>query len=611
LTIRRLPEGTINRIAAGEVIERPASVVKELVENAIDAGSHQINVHLVDGGRTLIRVADDGKGMNADELALAVERHATSKLPDDDLVNIQSLGFRGEALPSIGAVSRLKIISRARGSNEAHEIRIEGGHVHDVRPASGGDGTDIEVRDLFYAVPARLKFLKAERAETGEVAAIMRRLAMARPDIGFSLMSGERQLINLAKNAPDIEGQKKRLSDIEGQKKRLSDIMGADFIENSVPIDAVREPFSIQGFASLPTLNRSQSTMQFMFVNGRAVKDRTLLGAVRGAYSDFLMKQRFPMVALFITSPPEYVDVNVHPAKAEVRFRDQRSVNSMIISSIREAIGFAGHRTASTNSENTINAFRNSVQGQYDGSHGKHFSPTRPRMGEHAFNEDGQNSGVQSFDGFASTSADTSAHNAPLSDDVDKPLGAARAQFHENYILTQTKTGIVIVDQHAAHERLVLEKLKAQREANAIAMQPLLVPEVIAMDAASVERFAGVADELAQAGLVLEPFGPDAIVVREVPALLAGAKIANLINDLSNDLDTIGEGLSLNERFEHVLATMACHGSVRSGRRLKPEEMNALLRGMEATPFSGQCNHGRPTYVELSLADIERLFSRR
>ncbi len=605
MTIRRLPEGTINRIAAGEVIERPASVVKELVENAIDAGSHQIDVHLVDGGRTLIRVADDGKGMDADELALAVERHATSKLPDDDLVNIQNLGFRGEALPSIGAVSRLKITSRARGCNEAHEIRIEGGHVHDVRPASGGDGTDIEVRDLFYAVPARLKFLKTERAETGEVAAIMRRLAMARPNIGFTLMSGERQLINLAKNTADVEGQ----------KKRLSDIMGADFIENSVAIDAAREPFSIQGFASLPTLNRSQSTMQFMFVNGRAVKDRTLLGAVRGAYSDFLMKQRFPMVALFITCPPEYVDVNVHPAKAEVRFRDQRSVNSMIVSSIREAIGFAGHRTASTNSENTINAFRQTHQGQYAPPQGAHFSPTRPGISGHAFNEDAQNYaapyGTQSFDGLAATSADTSAHNAPLNDDVDKPLGAARAQFHENYILTQTKNGIVIVDQHAAHERLVLEKLKAQRQANAIAMQPLLVPEVIAMDPASVERFASVADELAQAGLVLEPFGPDAIVVREVPALLAGAKIANLINDLSNDLDTIGEGLSLNERFEHVLATMACHGSVRSGRRLKPEEMNALLRDMESTPYSGQCNHGRPTYVELSLADIERLFSRR
>jgi len=602
LTIRRLPEGTINRIAAGEVIERPASVVKELVENAIDADSHQIDVHLVDGGRTLIRVADDGKGMTGDELALAVERHATSKLPDDDLVNIQNLGFRGEALPSIGAVSRLKITSRARGSDKAHEIRIEGGHVHEVRPASGGQGSDIEVRDLFYAVPARLKFLKTERAETGEVAAIMRRLAMARPDIGFSLMSGERQLINLAKNTADVEGQ----------KKRLSDIMGADFIENSVAIDATREPFSIQGFASLPTLNRSQSTMQFMFVNGRAVKDRTLLGAVRGAYSDFLMKQRFPMVALFITCPPEYVDVNVHPAKAEVRFRDQRSVNSMIVSSIREAIGFAGHRTASTNTENTINAF----QRQYERpSGGGHFSPTRPSGSEYAFNEDAQNYGAaygtQSFEGLATTSADTSAHTIALSDDVEKPLGAARAQFHENYILTQTKNGIVIVDQHAAHERLVLEKLKAQREANAIAMQPLLVPEVIAMDPASVERFAGVADELAQAGLVLEPFGPDAIVVREVPALLAGAKIANLINDLSNDLDTVGQGLSLNERFEHVLATMACHGSVRSGRRLKPEEMNALLRDMEATPYSGQCNHGRPTYVELSLADIERLFSRR
>jgi DNA mismatch repair protein MutL len=590
-TIRRLPEGTINRIAAGEVIERPASVVKELVENAIDADSRQIDVHLVDGGRTLIRVRDDGKGMNSDELALAIERHATSKLPDDDLVNIQNLGFRGEALPSIGSVSRLKIISRARGSDAAHEIRIEGGHVHEVKPAAHGQGTEIEVRDLFFAVPARLKFLKAERAETGEVAAIIRRLAMAAPHVGFRLMSGDRQLINLAANEVGPQGR----------KKRLGDIMGHDFIENSVLVDATREPFSLQGYASLPTLNRSQSTMQFLFVNGRAVKDRTLLGAVRGAYSDFLMRQRFAMVALFITCPPEYVDVNVHPAKAEVRFRDQASVNRLIVGAIREAIGMAGHRAASTNTDATIHAFRH----RQNASGG--FAPTRPTAGQHGFNE-----AAQSFQGFDAMSADTSAGDLPVrEDDADKPLGAARAQFHENYILAQTRDGIVIVDQHAAHERLVLEKLKAQRAANDVAMQPLLVPEVINLDAASVERFAAAGDELAQAGLVLEPFGPDAVVVREVPALLAGAKIANLVNDLANDLDTIGEGLSLNERFENLLATMACHASVRSGRRLKSEEMNALLRDMEATPFSGQCNHGRPTYVELSLADIERLFARR
>ncbi len=593
MTIRRLPEGTINRIAAGEVIERPASVVKELVENAIDADARQIDISLVDGGRTLIRVRDDGKGMDAKDLALAVERHATSKLPDDDLVNIQNLGFRGEALPSIGSVSRLRIVSRARGGDEAYEIRIEGGRQQEIKPASHGKGTDIEVRDLFFAVPARLKFLKTERAETAEAAAIVRRLAMASPQIGFTLMSRERQLINLRANEAGAEGQ----------RQRLSDIMGKDFIENSVLIDATREVFTLQGYASLPTLNRSQSTMQFLFVNGRAVKDRTLLGAIRGAYSDFLMRQRFPMVALFITCPPEFVDVNVHPAKAEVRFRDQAMINRLIVSSIREAIGFAGHRTASTNTETTISAFQRHNTGHSTG----HYPATRPGAAEHGFNEE-----AQSFVGFETTSGDTSASDIPPNDDdADKPLGAARAQFHENYILAQTRNGIVIVDQHAAHERLVLEQLKVSAQKTGTATQPLLVPEVVNLDAASVERFAAASDQLAGAGLILEQFGPDAIIVREVPAILAGAKIASLVKDLADDLESIGEGQSLNERFEHVLATMACHGSVRSGRRLKPEEMNALLRDMEATPFSGQCNHGRPTYVELSLADIERLFARR
>lgn len=599
MTIRRLPEGTINRIAAGEVIERPASVVKELVENAIDAGARQIDISLVDGGRTLIRVSDDGKGMDADELALAVERHATSKLPDDDLVNIQNLGFRGEALPSIGSVSRLRIASRAHGSDQSHEIRIEGGHGHEVKPASHGKGTAIEVRDLFFAVPARLKFLKTERAETAETASIVRRLAMAAPQIGFSLRSGERQLLNLQANEPGPAGQ----------RQRLSDIMGREFIENSVVIDASREVFTLQGYASLPTLNRSQSTMQFLFVNGRAVKDKTLLGAVRGAYSDFLMRQRFPMVALFITCPPEYVDVNVHPAKAEVRFRDQAAVNRLIVGAIREAIGLAGHRTASTGAQSAVNAFQQQVRaGDNRAYHPKtHFATTRPSQTEHGFNEQ-----AQSFAGLEMTSADTSAGDMPLNNqDADKPLGAARAQLHENYIIAQTRDGLVIVDQHAAHERLVLERLKASAETAQTATQPLLVPEVVNLDVVSVERFAAAAEQLASTGLVLEPFGPDAIVVREVPAILAGAKIANLIRDIADDLETIGEGLSLNERFEHMLATMACHGSVRSGRRLKPEEMNALLRDMEATPYSGQCNHGRPTYVELSLADIEKLFSRR
>ena len=588
MSIRRLPEGTINRIAAGEVIERPASVVKELVENALDAGSTKIDIHLVDGGRTLIRVSDNGRGMSAQELPLAIERHATSKLPNDDLVNIENLGFRGEALPSIGSVSRLRIVSRSQTGDEANEIRVEAGKAFDVKPAAGKPGTDIEVRDLFFAVPARLKFLKTERSETAEVAAIIRRLAMAAPQTGFNLRANDRHLINL----PTCN------NDEDGQKKRISDVMGSDFITNSVVINATREPFHITGFASLPTLNRSQSTMQFLFVNGRAVKDKTLLGAVRGAYSGFLMSRRFAMVALFITCPPQYVDVNVHPAKAEVRFRDQPQVNRLIVSSIREAIGFAGHRTTTTGTQATIDAFNKRTSAS--------FAPTRPGMAEQAFSD-----AAQSFAGFEASSADTSANLEPMGDDIDQPLGAARAQLHENYIIAQTRDGMIIIDQHAAHERLVLEKLKKHRLNKTVETQPLLVPEIVNLDAASVERFASAAPELAKSGLVIEQFGPDAIIIREVPALLIGANFANLIKDLSDDLESIGEALSLGERADDVLATMACHSSVRSGRRLKPQEMNALLREMEQTPYSGQCNHGRPTWVELSLADIERLFARR
>ena len=583
MKIRRLSQGTVNRIAAGEVIERPASVVKELVENAIDAGAGQIDVSIVDGGRTLIRVSDDGEGMSADELELAVERHATSKLPDDDLVHISQLGFRGEALASIGAVARLKIISRARGADGAHEVRVEGARQFAVRPAALNAGTEIEVRDLFYAVPARLKFLKSERAETAEIAAVMRRLAMAAPQTGFSLRSGQRQLLDLApRPGPD------------GQTRRLGDIMGSDFIENSVAIEAGRDEFRLEGRVSLPTLNRSQATMQFLFVNGRAVRDKVLTGAVRGAYSDFLMRQRFPMLALFITCPPEMVDVNVHPAKAEVRFREQKSITGLIVSSIREAIGLAGHRTAS-NVEGAINAFQQRQPA---------YAPTRPAGG---FAE-----APATFAGFEAPGADVRENREPETQNLEQnPLGAARAQFHETYILAQTADGIVIVDQHAAHERLVLERLKAEWQKSAIATQPLLVPEVVNLDAATVERFAAHSEELAKAGLMTDAFGPDAIIVREVPAALAGANIARLIADIADDLETAEGANSLSERIENLLATMACHNSVRAGRRLKPEEMNALLRQMEQTPYSGQCNHGRPTYVELKLSDIEKLFARR
>ncbi len=584
MPIRRLSEATINRIAAGEVVERPASVVKELVENAIDAGSTQIDITLADGGRSLIRVVDNGCGMSAGDLELAIERHATSKLADDDLVNIKNLGFRGEALPSIGSVARLNITSRTSNDSSANQIRVEGGRKLEIRPAALSNGTRIEVRDLFYAVPARLKFLKSARAETAEVAAIVRRVAMAFAHIGFSLISDGRQLLKLPAR--------------DTLKQRLGDVMGHEFIENSVEINAEREMFKLAGFASLPTLNRSQSTMQFIYVNGRAVKDKVLLGALRGAYSDFLMRQRFPMVALYVTAPPEFVDVNVHPAKTEVRFREQAKVTGMIVSAIRQAIGAAGHRTANIGSGATIEAF---------GHNRQHFAPTRPTTTEMGFSEN-----AQSFAGFDMPGADASASQPQAdADNIDYPLGAAKAQLHENYIIAQTRDGIVIVDQHAAHERLVLEKLKEERANSAITRQPLLVPEVINLDPAAVERFAAIRDELEKAGMVLEPFGSEAIIIREVPAQLAGANIARLVADLADDLETDQSTSSLNERNENLLATMACHGSVRSGRRLTGDEMNALLRKMENTPFSGQCNHGRPTYVQLSLDDIEKLFARR
>ncbi len=588
--IRRLAEGTINRIAAGEVIERPASVIKELVENAIDAGAGRVDVQFTGGGRTLIRVCDDGIGMTADELAVAVERHATSKLDDSDLVRITTLGFRGEALPSIGAVARLTIASRSRDGGDGHDIRISGGRQEPVRPAAQSAGTTVEVRDLFYAVPARLKFLKTERAETMEITDVVRRLAMAHPAIAFALSTPERRIFNLAPG--DLPA-------------RLAAIVGSEFIDNSVAVDYRRERLRIAGYASLPTFSRGQANMQFIFVNGRPVRDRLLAGALRGAYADFLMRGRHPAVALFITCPPEEVDVNVHPAKAEVRFRDTATARSLIVSGIRQALTGAGHRAATTTARQTLQAFRPQMPPRPDyAARDIAYAMQSPGQGQPGFAEQ-----APAITGLDTASADV--RDAPSDVPADAPLGAARAQFHENYILAQTRDGIVIVDQHAAHERLVYERLKAQKAANGVATQPLLVPDVIELDPLMVDRLAAAAEVLAAAGLALEPFGTGAVVVREVPALIAGNNIAALIRDIADDLDALDSADGLAARVDHVLATIACHGSVRSGRRLKPEEMNQLLRDMEATPHSGQCNHGRPTYVELKLSDIEKLFARK
>ena len=610
MTIRRLPETIVNQIAAGEVIERPASAVKELVENAIDAGARRIDVVLRDGGRTLIAVTDDGSGMAPDELGLAVERHATSKLPDNDLTHIATLGFRGEALPSIGSVSRLSIASRTAGS-DGWQIRVEGGRVHEVQPAPLTAGTRVEVRDLFYATPARLKFLKTERTEMDHAVDTVQRLAMAHPEISFSIGDGERERFASAATE-DLGGSEDALL------RRLSDVMGRDFADNALAIDAERETVRLTGHAGLPTLNRNTTKHQYLFVNGRPVRDRLLTGAVRGAYQDFLARGRHPLVALFVEIDPELVDVNVHPAKAEVRFRDPGVVRGLIVGGLRHALAAAGHRASTTVADAALGAFRpGSVPGAssgYGGSYGRGFSggPVPQGLAEAAaqyFAPQDQATGA-AFPGLESAPAAVALEHDVASPDVDYPLGAAQAQLHETYIVSQTGNGLVIVDQHAAHERLVYERMKAALANGDVARQGLLLPEVIDLDEAAAERLADRAEEFAELGLVLEKFGTGAIVVREVPALLGQSDVAGLIRDLADDLSEIGAAHSLKERLDDVCGTMACHGSVRAGRRLNRDEMNALLREMEVTPHAGQCNHGRPTYVELKLADIERLFGR-
>jgi DNA mismatch repair protein MutL len=576
MRIRRLAEGTVNRIAAGEVIERPASVVKELVENAIDAGASQIDVAFRGGGKSLIRVSDDGIGMGPDDLALAVERHATSKLADDDLIDIRFLGFRGEALPSIGAVSRLAISSRPRSGGDAHVITVEGGHLTPPRPAALNLGTEIDVKDLFFATPARLKFLKADRTETVEAAEVVRRMALAHPEVGFSFVTEERRLVDVPKE--------------EGEEARIRRVLGAEFMENAVPFELEREGVRVRGYAGLPTAARSNSAQQYMFVNGRSVRDKLLGGAIRGAYADVLPSGRFPALVLFLDCPPERVDVNVHPAKAEVRFRDGGLVRGLIVSAIRDAL--AAKRAPDTGlSRQTVSSFR----------------PVMPRPFNHR--------GFDEEEKQAALAMNMPPASAPVVDhqvaQPDYPLGQARAQIHDNYIVAQTRDGFILVDQHAAHERLVYERLKRERADRGVETQPLLVPEVVDLDPVQVERLAGAAEMLAQGGLVLEGFGDGAVIIREVPAAIGKADVSGIVRDVADELSELGVSTSVEDRINHVLATMACHNSVRSGRKLRPEEMNALLREMETTPNAGQCNHGRPTFIELKLSDIEKLFGRR
>ena len=603
MPIRQLPPVLVNRIAAGEVIERPAAAVKELVENAIDAGADRIDVTLHDGGQTLIAIGDNGCGMTPDELSLAVERHCTSKLPDDNLSEIAALGFRGEALPSIGAVSRLRIVSRPRkgndGADSAWEIRVEAGEKHAPAPAAHPPGTRVEVRDLFFATPARLKFMKTPRSERDQAVDAVKRLAMAYPAIAFTITGDDdRVLLRLAAESGAITGDDPR-------RARLAALLGREFAENSIPIDAERGGFRLTGLVGLPTLNRGLPRDQYLVVNGRPVRDRLLVGAVRGAYQDVLARDRHPVVALFVDGPPAEIDVNVHPAKAEIRFRDAALIRGLIVGALRHALDAAGHRASTTVADAALAAFRPG-NGAAGAAAMPRFAlpPRTPALYAtgNAFLASGAAPGL---------SEPTETAVAPPADEAETPLGNARAQLHGTYIVAETAHGIVLVDQHAAHERIVHERMKAALAARGVARQALLLPEVVELDPALAERLVARADELAEFGLVLEGFGAGAVVVREVPALLPGLAIAALVRDLAEELAEWDAALSLKERVDSVCGTLACHTSVRAGNRLSQAEMDALLRQMEATPNSGQCNHGRPTYVSLALADIERLFGRR
>jgi DNA mismatch repair protein MutL len=605
MSIRQLPPVLVNRIAAGEVVERPAAAVKELVENAIDAGADRIEITLREGGQALIAVADNGGGMSADELSLAVERHCTSKLPNDDLIEIAALGFRGEALPSIGAVSRLKIISRPPGSDSAWEIAVEAGLKRAPVPAAHPPGTRVEVRDLFYATPARLKFMKTPRSERDQAVDAVKRLAMAYPGIAFTVVGDDdRVLLRLAAEIAAISVGLQPTGLTRGddpRRSRLSALLGRDFAENSIAIDAERGGFHLTGRIGLPTLNRGLPRDQYLVVNGRPVRDRLLTGAVRAAYQDVLARDRHPVVALFVDGPADEIDVNVHPAKTEIRFRDAGLIRGLIVGALRHALEAAGHRASTTVADAALAAFRAPGNGSAAMPRFLLPPPSVPR----ALYETGN--------AFLAPdpAALTEPAAAPAQDEAEAPLGSARAQLHGTYIVAETPSGIVLVDQHAAHERIVHERMKEALAARGVARQVLLLPEVVELDPSLASRLVARAGELAEFGLILEGFGTGAVVVREVPALIPGLEIAALVRDLAEELAEWGDALSLKERIDSVCGTLACHTSVRAGNRLSQAEMDALLRQMEATPNSGQCNHGRPTYVTLALSDIERLFGRR
>lgn len=619
MPIRVLPSNLVNQIAAGEVIERPASVIKELVENAIDAGATKVEVMLEGGGKNLITVTDNGKGISPEELTLAVERHATSKLPDNDLFNINFLGFRGEALPSIASVAKMTISSRQKGSDSGWQISVNGGDKGEVKPAAVALGTKIEVRDLFYTTPARLKFMKSDSSETAQCVDMLQRIALANPQISFYLESDGKKKVAL--NA--CQGEL-----FDCRQRRVADVLGGEFEENSVGIDAHNDFCKISGFIGVPTYNKANSLSEFLFVNNRPVRDKLILGAIKGAYQDMMTSGRYPACAVFIEVEPMYVDVNVHPTKAEVRFYDNGAIRSLLVGSIRHALSFGGQKSVETGGlehllERTIEGEETDLAPLHSSQPVKNYMLREPAAGFAAtpFNH------VHSFSGgrgksTASTMSIPALESKfsvrvaeePTAETLEEvgELGLAKAQFHNTYIISQTEDSIVIIDQHAAHERITMERMKqSMAKHEQVPAQMLLLPEVVDLSLPEKENILEYAPQLAQLGLRLEEFGTSAVLVREIPALLGETDVKKLIKDMAAEISEWGGEYALSDKIHHICATIACHGSVRAGRQLNIEEMNRLLRDMEKTEHSGQCNHGRPTYVKIKLTDIEKLFERR